>query len=103
MDTIRDITIGWENGEKIAEINTPNCRIKNKVVKLHEKYPEEFSAYVENPDGSLYAKFPMKWVKISRATSGRKIELTEEQKQANADRLRRLAEEKRKRKLETNQ
>ena len=103
MDTITDITIGWRKGDKFAEVDTPHCRIKSRLAKLHEKFPDEFECYIENPDGSLYAKIPVKWVKISRSAPGRKIELTEEQKQINADRLRRLAEEKRKRKLETNQ
>lgn len=103
METISTITIGWDKGDKFAEVDTPPCRIKNRLVKLHEKYPDEFERYVENADGSLYASVPVKWIKIQKPRTGGVIELTEEQKQANADRLRRLAEEKRQRKLISNQ
>lgn len=65
MDTIRDVTIGWEIGDEYAEVNTPNCRIRGRLRKLHEQRPEDFQRYVENEDGSVYAKVPVKWVKIS--------------------------------------
>ena len=65
METIRDIAIGWENGDKYAEINTPNCRIKTRLRKLHEQRPDDFQQYVENIDGSVYAKVPEKWIKIN--------------------------------------
>ena len=91
METIRDIIIGWEKGDKFAEVNTPHCRISGRLKKLHEKYPDEFDKYVENKDGSIYAKVPVKWIKIIRP-SGNHREFTEEEKKANAERLRKMWE-----------
>lgn len=93
MDTITDITIGWRKGDKFAEVDTPHCRIKSRLAKLHEKFPDEFGCYIENPDGSLYAKIPVKWIRINRP-SGHHHEFTEEEKAANAERLRKYREEK---------
>lgn len=81
METIRDITIGWEIGEKYASVDTPPCRIKTRLQKLHEQHPDEFPVYIENDDGSLYAKVPAKWVKINPPKK-----VSEEQRQAMRER-----------------
>lgn len=91
MDTIRDVTIGWEIGDEYAEVNTPNCRIRGRLRKLHEQRPEDFQRYVENEDGSVYAKVPVKWVKISPP---RHVEMTDERRTASAERLRKYREDK---------
>lgn len=87
MESIRDITIGWEKGDKYAEVNTPNCRIKSRLQKLYEKYPDEFQRYIENKDGSLYAKIPVKWIKIGRPRT-----VSDEQREAARERFARSRE-----------
>ena len=37
----------------------------NKVKKLHEEYPNDVKILAENPDGSICAKLPVKFLKIS--------------------------------------
>ena len=94
METIDHITIGWEKGDKFAEVDAFPGRLKNKIQKLHEKYPDEFKYFIENEDGSLYAEVPVKWIKVSRP-SGNHREFTEEERQASAERLRKMWEMRR--------
>lgn len=66
LEAMTDVTIGWEKGDKFAEANLPaGHRLNNKLQKLHEQRPEDFPTFYLNSDGSLYAKFPISWVKIS--------------------------------------
>lgn len=88
METIRDITIGWEKGDKFAEINTPHCRISGRLKKLHEKYPDVFDRYVENKDGSVYAKVPVRWIKIGKPRA-----ISDEQKEAMKERFAKMRED----------
>lgn len=64
-------------------------RFISKIRKLAEKYPDECQIVAENDDGSIVAHFPVKWIHISRR-EGR--ELTEEEKIASAERLRKYRE-----------
>ena len=52
---------------------------------IKEEHPEEFKGFFENTDGSVYAKFPLKWVKITPPRAGRT--LTEEEKEEVRKRL----------------
>lgn len=61
----------------------------NKIKRLNEKNPEEVKIIAENKDGSICAHLPVKYLKISPP---RKV--SEEQKQAASERLRKLREDK---------
>ena len=58
----------------------------NKIRKLKEQYPEEIRiiAEPETNDGCIYCELPTSWLKIQPK---RKIELTEEEKDALRERL----------------
>ena len=60
----------------------------NKVKKLHEEYPDDVKIIAENKDGSICAKLPIKFLKIS---APRKV--SEEQRQAASERFRKLRED----------
>lgn len=77
--------------DKTCTISLTSQKYINRVKKLYEKAPEQFEAYKINPDGSLYARIPLKWVKI---TIPRVKEMTEEQKQIAAERFRKYRENK---------
>lgn len=57
-----------------------------KVRKLKEKYPDEVRiiAEPENNDGCIYCELPVEWLSIRPP---RKMNFTEEQKRASAERL----------------
>ena len=88
-DVMNEFCIEWIKGEKKASVTAPNAsRIKGKVLKLAESHPDEVD-YIINKDGSIFAHVPVDWVKISPPT---KMNLTEEEKQKRAERMRKVRE-----------
>lgn len=77
--------IEFLRAQKTCTVSLTNQKYINKVKKLYEKYPECFERYKENEDGSLYARIPLKWLKISKP---KEVTMTEEQRLAAAERLR---------------
>lgn len=87
---MNDITIGWENGELYAEANLPaRHRLKSRLIKLHEQRPDDFQRFVLNNDGTLYAKFPHNWVRLSPP---KKVKLSEEARQKRSVSIRKARE-----------
>lgn len=74
---------------KIAFFSSDEKKWINKMRKMAEQHPDECQITVqpENNDGCINAKFPDKWLKVSVPRS---VNMTEEQRQAAADRLRRM-------------
>ena len=90
MELMTTITIGWEKGDKFAEANLPaNHRLNNRLKKLHEQYPDEFQRFILNNDGTLYAKFPVKWLRLQRPSEVRHI-LTDEETRNGLERMKAL-------------
>ena len=83
MADFHENVIEWYSGEKTASVTAWNGSLKNKILKLANERPDEVQILAENEDGSILAHVPKKWVRI---TPSRK--LTEEQREANAERLR---------------
>ena len=78
--------IEWLDSRDKATVTLHGGRLKNRVLRLAEEYPEEVEIRRE-PDengGFLVAKIPAKWVKI---TPPRRLELTDEQKEELRERL----------------
>ena len=59
----------------------------NKVKKLKEEHPDDVKILAENEDGSICARLPIKYLKIS---APRKV--SDEQRQAASERFRKLRE-----------
>lgn len=98
MEPMRDITIGWENGDELACIDAPsNSRWKGKIVRLREKHPEAVPVFIQNPDGSITAKFPVKLLSL-RNPSERTV--SDEQKAAASERIKAYLERKKAEKVE---
>lgn len=93
MEPMRDITIGWENGEEYASIDAPNgSRWKGKIKRLRENHPESVPFYLENKDGSITAKFSANLLSLRNPSE--RI-MSDEQKAAASERMR-IYQEKRK-------
>lgn len=78
--------IDWLDSRDKATVTLHGGRLKNRVLRLAEEYPDEVEIRRE-PDensGFLVAKIPVKWVKI---TPPRRLELTDEQKEELMARL----------------
>ena len=71
--------------------------IQRLTFLIHEKYPDEFSYYYENKDGTVCAKFPLKWVKISNIHRTNRV-VSDEQKKKMADALSKYRSNRKKKK-----
>lgn len=78
--------IEWLDTKQKATVTLHGGRLKNRVLRLAEEYPDEVEIRREPDDngGFLVAKIPAKWVKI---TPPRRLELTDEQKEELRERL----------------
>ena len=50
---------------RTATVSFTNQKHINRIKKLYEEHKDDFKYFVENDDGSVCAKIPLKWVKIS--------------------------------------
>ena len=64
---------------------------KNRLARLERENPGDVEKLIENLDGSVVYHVPKNWVRI---TPPRKMTMSEEQKAANAERLRKYREAK---------
>ena len=82
--------IEFISGTRSATLTFTNQKHINRIKKLYKERGDEFKYFKENRDGSICAKVPQKWIKINPGAlpgTGKKRELTEEQKQALRERL----------------
>lgn len=82
----RENAIEWLDGQMTATVTLCSQKLRNKVMRLAEQFPEEVEIRVkpEDNNGTLVAHIPRKWVKISPPP---KREMTDEQREAARVRL----------------
>lgn len=78
--------IEFISGTRTATVTFTNKKHINRIKKLYEERKDDFKYLVENPDGSVCAKIPLKWIKINAGSKEGRI-MTEEQKEAARIRL----------------
>ena len=89
-ETSSEFAIEWARGDKVATVTFPSTnRFNSKLRKLAEEYPDEVKIRYENRDGSVVGTIPVKFIRI---TAPRK--LTDDQKEAAAERLKQMRENK---------
>ena len=71
--------------QKKATLTLSQRRYITKIEKLAEKPPEECIIEARNKDGSIVAVVPVSWIKVSPPK-----QMSEEQRRASAERLRKL-------------
>lgn len=84
MEKNNENAIEFYTGEKFCTVSLTNQKYCNRIKKLYEKNADEFEWFELNPDGSVYARIPLKWIKIAPR---QKSNLTDEQKKEIAERL----------------
>ena len=62
MENIENM-IEFISGTRTATVTFTNKKHINRIKKLYEERKDEFKYLVENPDGSVCAKLPLKWIK----------------------------------------
>ena len=85
-----DCSIDWTD-HKIAFVSVDDIAMINRLAKLKAEYPDEVDILFtpEKNFGMLVARVPRRWVKIAPPRK-----MSEEQKQACADRLAKMRGEK---------
>ena len=83
--------VEFYKGSKTCTVSFTSQKYINKIKKLYKKSPDAFEVFEINDDGSLYARIPLSWLKISMP---RTKEMTEEQRESAAERFRKYREEK---------
>ena len=86
-ESSQECAIEWIKNCRTATVTFPsNTKYASKIKKLAVEHPDEVKIRIENTcDGSLVATIPTKYIKISHP---RKVEYTDEQRAALAERLR---------------
>lgn len=77
-------------GAKTATVTFTNQKHINRIKVIYKERKDEFKYFIENKDGSVCAKIPLRWVKINPGAvpgTGKKREMTEEQKEELRKRL----------------
>ncbi|MBO5197413.1 MAG: hypothetical protein J6B85_02675 [Lachnospiraceae bacterium] len=82
MDSMNENCIEFLRGQETATVTFSQGRYLARIRKLAVERPEECQITAENPDGSIVAHIPTKWIKISPP---RKV--SEEQRTAFAERV----------------
>ena len=81
--------IEWVKDGKTATLSLTQGRTISRVMKLAKSRPEECKIIAENKDGSICARVPVGWIKISPIR-----EVSEEQKEAARVRMKEMRENK---------
>lgn len=93
-DNVTENVIEFLRGQQRATATfCSQNKLGNKVRKLAKEYPEEVQIVAENPDGSIVAHFPSKWVKIM-APSKNRSEMSEEKKQELREQIKKINEQR---------
>lgn len=71
--------IEFLSGQHFATVTYTNRKHINRIKKLYETRKEDFKYFVENTDGSICAKIPLRWVKINPGKKGTAVTRTPEQ------------------------
>ena len=89
--------IEWISGTRSATVTFTNQKHINRMKKLYEERGDEFKYFKENSDGSVCAKVPLKWIKVSAGSkpgTRTKREYTEDEKKELAERLKKAREKR---------
>ena len=88
---MNEFCIEWIKGRDYAGVTVPSgTALKSKLMRYAQERPDEVKLMAENKDGSAFFHIPISYVKVSPP---RKV--SEEQREAAGERLRKMWEEKR--------
>lgn len=85
--TSSESAIEWVGNGKdtLATVTFPSGRFKSKIERLAADHPDDVKIRHRNPDGSIVATVPIKYIKLSAPRV-----MSEEQKQVAAERMKKL-------------
>lgn len=68
MAEVKDNSIQWYTGDDYVSVTLSQRKHINKVRKMAKQHPESVQILHENYDGSIFARLPLKAVKLSIIT-----------------------------------
>ena len=96
MDSSENV-IDFITSERTATVTFTNRKHINRIKNIYEERKDDFKYFRENPDGSICAQIPLKWIKINPGSKEKRV-MTEEQKKAASERLAKVRENMKKNK-----
>ena len=88
---MNEFSIEWTKDRNYAGVTVPSgTALKSKLMRYAQERPDEVKLMAENKDGSAFFHIPISYVKVSPP---RKV--SEAQREAAGERLRKMWEEKR--------
>ena len=66
------------SGARTATVSFTNRKHINRIKNIYEERKDDFKYFRENHDGSICAKIPLKWIKISPTKRNSRIYTEEE-------------------------
>ena len=82
---IYETVVEYVKGDSTITVSSTDKTWVNKIMKLYQDNPDEIHIVAQNPDGSVCAKFPKGYLKLSKP---KKMNLSEEQRVAASERFR---------------
>ena len=65
MDNNNENMIEFISGQRYATLTFTNRKHINRIKQLYNDRAKEIPSFVENADGSVCARVPLKWIKIN--------------------------------------
>lgn len=62
---LKDNAIEWYTGQRTITVTIHQEKYKNKIIKLAETHADQVKIIKVNSDGTILAKLPLKFLKIS--------------------------------------
>lgn len=87
---IRENVIEWITGSNTVTVTISQKRHQSKIRRLAEKHPDDVDILTDNNGDCIVAHIPLKYIHIFASES----HLTEEQRKANGERLKKLRQTK---------
>lgn len=77
----KENVIEFLSGEHYCSVTFTNRGHINRIKEIRREHGDEFREFYENTDGSVYAKIPLKWIRINPSKrTGRVISEEEKEK-----------------------
>ena len=87
---MNEFAIGWLKGSDYAEVSAPSgSALKSRLLALSDQYPDEVTNIIINKDGSIFCHVLVSYIKVSHPRR-----ISDEQKEAAAERFRQMWEER---------
>ena len=82
---MRETDIEYIVGEPTLTVYTAEQKHVRRIKQYADEYPEDVTIVYENDDGSVVARMPAEWFRLPKPP--KKMNFTDEQRQAMAERL----------------